>query len=107
MTLADTLTAEMMNSILLRVLHWIKVDWRENPWRLIAETYNTITALTTAVIFALMAPDVPYNITYPLWLSGTVLMIFCGLSRGSFGIVTMSIIMTTIDTYGYLRFLLQ
>lgn len=71
------------------------------------ETYNAITALATALIFAFMAPDVPYGITYPLWLSGTVIMIFCGMSRNSFGIVSMSIVMTIIDTVGYARFLLD
>ena len=85
---------------------WIKADWDANPWRLSAETYNAFTALATALIFAFMAPDVPYNITYPLWLSGTFLMIFCGISRNSFDIVIMSVIMTLIDTFGYIRFLL-
>lgn len=86
---------------------WIVADWEANPWRLSAETYNAFTALATAIIFALMAPNVPYEITYPLWLSGTFLMIFCGISRGSFGMVVMSVVMTIIDTYGYIRFLLQ
>jgi hypothetical protein len=86
---------------------WIKADWDANPWRLTAETYNAFTALATAIIFAFLAPDVPYGITYPLWLSGTFLMIFCGISRGSFGMVVMSVVMTIIDTFGYIRFLLQ
>ena len=85
---------------------WVVADWQSNPWRLSAETYNAFTALATAVIFAQMAPNVPYGITYPLWLSGTFLMIFCGISRGSFGMVVMSVVMTIIDTYGYIRFLL-
>lgn len=87
--------------------NWIKADWDSNPLRLAAETYNAFTALATAVIFALMAPNVPYGITYPLWLSGTFIMIFCGISRGSFGVVIMSVVMTIIDTFGYIRFLLQ
>jgi hypothetical protein len=72
----------------------------------VGESYNAVTALATAIIFAFMAPDVPYGITYPLWLSGTTIMIFCGISRNSFGIVSMSIVMTVIDTVGYARFLL-
>ena len=86
-------------------MEWVKRDWNENPWRLAAETYNAFTALATAIIFALLAPNVPYEITYPLWLSGTFLMIFCGISRGSVGIVTMSVVMTVIDAFGYVRFL--
>jgi hypothetical protein len=89
------------------VISWVKADWYANPWRLTAETYNAFTALATAIIFAFMAPDVPYGITYPLWLSGTFLMIFCGISRGSVGMVVMSVVMTIIDTFGYIRFLLQ
>lgn len=86
---------------------YVKQDWAGNPLRLIGETYNAFTALATAIIFALMAPNVPYNITYPLWLSGTIIMIFCGMSRNSFGIVSMSIVMTIIDIFGYARFLLD
>jgi hypothetical protein len=88
-------------------LEWIKQDWRSNPWRLSAETYNAFTALATAIIFATMAPNVPYLITYPLWLSGTFLMIFCGISRGSVGMVTMSVVMTIIDAVGYARLLMS
>jgi hypothetical protein len=91
---------------LQRALDWIREDWGTHPWRFLAETYNAFTALTTAVIFAFMAPHVPYGLTYPLWLSGTILMIFCGISRRSTGIVVMSVIMTVIDTFGYIRFLL-
>lgn len=86
---------------------YVSEDWRSNPWRLAGETYNAVTALATAVIFATMVPHVPYGITYPLWLSGTVIMIFCGVSRGSVGIVSMSVILTVIDTVGYVRFLLN
>ncbi len=85
---------------------YISDDWHSNPWRLVGETYNAVTALATALIFAFLAPNVPYGITYPLWLSGTIIMIFCGMSRNSFGIVSMSIVMTIIDVVGYLRFLL-
>lgn len=87
--------------------NYIQQDWHSNPWRLMGETYNAVTALATALIFAFMAPHVPYGVTYPLWLSGTTIMIFCGMSRGSFGIVSMSITMTIIDTVGYARFLLN
>lgn len=97
----------MITQALHRTHDYIQRDWHSNPWRLMGETYNAITALATAVIFAFMAPNVPYEITYPLWLSGTTIMIFCGMSRNSFGIVSMSIVMTIIDTVGYARFLLN
>ena len=95
-----------MKLSLSKTIDWIREDWQAHPWRFLAETYNAFTALATAVIFALMAPNVPYGITYPLWLSGTILMIFCGISRNSTGIVVMSILMTIIDVIGYARFLL-
>ena len=89
-----------------RTKQYVRDDWTSNPWRLMGESYNAVTALATALIFAFMAPHVPYAITYPLWLSGTTIMIFCGVSRNSFGIVSMSVTMTVIDTVGYVRFLL-
>ena len=94
-----------MNSI-KQVCGWVKEDFQAHPARFLAETYNAFTALATAIIFALMAPNVPYGVTYPLWLSGTILMIFCGISRNSTGIVVMSTMMTIIDVFGYIRFLL-
>ena len=103
---AQQMALQLRNKI-SGVIDWVKADWHSNPWRLSAENYNAVTALATAIIFAIMAPNVPYNITYPLWLSGTFLMIFCGISRGSFGMVVMSIVMTIIDAYGYARLLLQ
>jgi hypothetical protein len=36
-----------------------------------------------------------------------VLMIFCGISRGSMGIVVLSVCMTIIDLSGYVRLLLE
>lgn len=92
--------------MLKSALEYIRQDWASHPWRFLAETYNAFTALATAVIFALLAPNVPYGITYPLWLSGTALMILCGISRRSTGIVVMSVLMTIIDVIGYARFLL-
>ena len=83
---------------------FFREDWQSNPFRLCAEIYNAFTALATALIFAFMAPNVPYGITYPLWLSGTALMIYCGWSRGSVGVVVMSVVMTIIDVVGYARF---
>jgi hypothetical protein len=88
-------------------IDWIKADWHANPWRLAAETWNWISCLIAAAVFALTAPDVPFLWTYPIWLSGTILNIFCAYSRNSFGTLMMAISMTIIDLAGYIRLLLQ
>jgi hypothetical protein len=88
-----------------KTVEWIKEDWNSNPYRLMAETWNWFTALATAVIFAVTAPEVPYLLTYPLWLSGTILNIFCAYSRNSFGTFMMAFSMTIIDAIGYYRVL--
>jgi hypothetical protein len=89
------------------IKEWVKADWEANPWRLAAETWNWISCLIAATIFALTAPDVPFMITYPIWLSGTILNIFCAYSRNSFGTLMMAISMTIIDVYGFVRLILQ
>ena len=88
-----------------RTAEFIVADWRSHPWRFAAESYNMTTALSTAILFAIMAPNIPFGITYPLWLSGTILAIFTCRSRGSTGGVAMAVVMTVIDTLGYIRFL--
>jgi hypothetical protein len=96
-----------MKLALQTTVQWIKNDWHSNPWRLAGETWNCVATLTAAIIFAITAPNVPFLWTYPIWLSGTILMIFCGISRGSMGIVVLSVCMTIIDLSGYIRLLLE
>jgi hypothetical protein len=86
---------------------FVRNDFASHPWRFAAETWNWISGLIAAVIFAITAPNVPFLITYPVWLSGTILNIFCARSRGSFGVMMMAVSMTIIDIYGFTRVLLQ
>jgi hypothetical protein len=96
-----------MKSLFETVKDFVVNDWHSHPWRFVAESWNMLTALSTAVLFAVMAPNIPFHITYPLWLSGTILAIFTCRSRGSSGGVAMAVVMTVIDTLGYIRFLLN
>lgn len=100
------MAVQILNQI-QSIKEWIKSDWEANPWRLAAETWNWLSALIAATIFALTAPNVPFLITYPIWLSGTILNIFCAYSRNSFGTLMMAISMTIIDVYGLVRLILQ
>jgi hypothetical protein len=88
-----------------QLYQFIRNDFHSHPWRFAAETWNWISCLIAAVIFALTAPNVPFLITYPVWLSGTILNIFCARSRGSFGTMMMAITMTIIDLFGLFRLL--
>lgn len=96
-----------MRNQLIRVYDFVRRDFNSHPWRFVAETWNWASGLIAAIIFAVTAPNVPFLITYPVWLSGTILNIFCARSRGSFGVMMMAISMTIIDIYGFTRILLQ
>lgn len=86
---------------------FIRRDFHSHPWRFVAETWNWISCIIAAVIFAVTVPNVPFLWTYPIWLSGTILNIFCARSRGSFGTMMMAISMTIIDICGLTRLLLS
>lgn len=86
---------------------FIQTDFHSHPLRFTAEAWNWFSAIAAAIIFALTAPNVPFLVTYPLWMSGTLLNVLCARSRGSFGTMMMAISMTIIDVYGLTRLLLN
>lgn len=96
-----------LKSMIQDSVRFVKEDWASNPWRFVGETWNAISALLCAAIMAWAAPDVNkvLMVTYPLWLSGTIINVFCSRSRGSFGTFAMAVSMTIIDLWGFFNLL--
>lgn len=88
-------------------INYIKDDWKSHPVRLILETINWFGTVALGLIVAITVPNVPFGITYPIWLVLMVIGMFSAISRGSSGLFLASLSMFIIDIFGYVRFLLQ
>lgn len=87
-------------------IEWIKRDWRENPWRMMGECYNWFASIACAVILAVTVNNPALYLLYPLWLSGCCIAAICAWNRGSFGQTSMYIMLTTIDSYGFMKYII-
>lgn len=52
---------------------------------------------------ALTVPNPPLLILYPCWMLGCTMYAWAACSRGSFGMLANYILLTTIDTVGFIR----
>lgn len=89
------------------ITDWIREDWRSHPVRFIVECLCWLDSMVCAVIVNSTVPNLPFQILYPLWISGTLAYAWCAYSRQSFGMLTTFIMIATMDMMGYIKVLMQ
>ena len=96
-----------MNNILAGIVEWIKADFRTHPFRFGVELLAWALSIATSVIFAATVPTPPFFLLYPMWISGCVMYAWAARTRKSFGMLANYILLTTIDSVGLVRLILQ
>jgi hypothetical protein len=96
-----------MNNILNNTVDWIREDFRTHPVRFFVELVAWFLSIATSVIFAVTVPAPPFFLLYPMWISGCVMYAWAAWTRQSFGMLANYILLTTIDSIGLTRLLLQ
>jgi hypothetical protein len=96
-----------MNSILNNIVDWIREDFRTHPFRFFVELVAWALSIATSVIFAATVPTPPFFLLYPMWISGCMMYAWAAWTRQSFGMLANYILLTTIDSIGLARLLLQ
>lgn len=96
-----------MNDILAGIVDWIRSDYRTNPVRFCLELLAWGLSIATSVIFAITVPTPPFFMLYPMWISGCIIYAWAAWTRKSFGMLANYILLTTIDSIGLTRLLLQ
>ena len=89
------------------ITDWIREDWQNHPTRFIVECLCWLDSMVCAVIVNSTVPNLPFQILYPLWISGTLAYAWCAYSRQSFGMLTTFIMIATMDLMGYIKVLTQ
>ena len=96
-----------MTDILSGIFDWIKQDYASSRPRFILEVVAWAISIGCSITMAVTVPNPPLLALYPVWITGCAIYAGCAYSRRSFGMLANYILLTTIDTIGLVRMLVQ
>jgi hypothetical protein len=86
---------------------WIRDDWRSDKLRFILEILAWAISIGCSITMAITVPNPPLLALYPVWITGCAIYAWCAYTRKSFGMLANYILLTSIDTFGLIRMLIQ
>lgn len=92
---------------LYKIFAWVQDDWRSHKLRFFVEILGWACSVGCALVFALTVPNPPLFFLYPAWITGCLLYTWASWSRRSFGMLLNYLLLTTIDSIGLARLLLN
>jgi hypothetical protein len=96
-----------MNDLLKPTLDWIRDDFKSHPVRFIIELLAWAISIGCSITMAVTVPNPPLLALYPVWITGCALYAWAAWTRKSFGMLANYILLTTIDTIGLVRMLIN
>jgi hypothetical protein len=96
-----------MPDILAGIFKWIQDDYRTNRIRFVVELLAWAVSIGCSITMALTVPSPPLLLMYPVWISGCAMYAWAAWTRKSFGMLANYILLTTIDSVGLARMLLN
>jgi hypothetical protein len=103
----DGIQWDLMLDIFQPTLQWIKDDYRSNRIRFVVELLAWAVSIGCSITMALTVPNPPLLALYPVWISGCAMYAWASYTRKSFGMLANYILLTSIDTFGLIRMLMQ
>jgi len=97
----------MIDAIFGPTIQWIKDDWNSHPFRFIVELLAWAVSIGCSITMAVTVPNPPLLALYPVWISGCAMYAWAAYTRKSFGMLANYILLTTIDTVGLIRMLIN
>jgi hypothetical protein len=86
---------------------WIRDDYASNRLRFVIELLAWAVSIACSITMALTVPNPPLLALYPVWISGCAMYAWAAYTRKSFGMLANYMLLTTIDTIGLIRMLVQ
>jgi hypothetical protein len=96
-----------MNNIVTGIFAWIKDDYSTNSFRFVVEITAWAISIGCSITMAATVPDPPLLALYPVWIAGCAMYAWASYTRKSFGMLANYILLTTIDSIGLIRMLIQ
>ena len=97
----------MIDTIFGPTIQWIKDDWRSHPFRFVVELLAWAISIGCSITMASTVPNPPLLTLYPIWILGCAMYAWAAFTRKSFGMLANYLLLTTIDTVGLIRMMLQ
>ena len=97
----------MIDTIFKPTLDWIKDDYKSNKLRFCLEVLAWAISIGCSITMAATVPNPPLLVMYPIWITGCAIYAWCAFSRRSFGMLANYILLTTIDSVGLVRMIIQ
>ena len=86
---------------------WIKDDFKSNRIRFIIELLAWAISISCSIVMAFTVPNPPLLALYPVWILGCAMYAWASWTRKSIGMLANYILLTTIDSIGLIRMLIQ
>ena len=96
-----------MLNILTDIFKWIRDDYHTNRFRFAVELLAWAVSIGCSITMAATVPTPPLLYMYPVWISGCAMYAWAAWTRKSFGMLANYILLTTIDSIGLARMLLN
>lgn len=96
-----------MNELLKPTFDWIKDDFKSHRVRFVIELLAWAISIGCSLTMAITVPNPPLLTLYPIWITGCALYAWAAWTRKSFGMLANYILLTSIDTIGLIRMLVQ
>jgi len=97
----------MIDTIFKPTLEWILDDYRTNPFRFFIELLAWAISIGCSITMAVTVPTPPLLALYPIWISGCAMYGWASYTRKSFGMLANYILLTTIDSIGLIRMIVN
>jgi hypothetical protein len=97
----------MLLSIFEPTIRWIKDDFKSHPTRFVIELVAWAISIGCSITMAFTVPSPPLLTLYPIWITGCALYAWAAWTRKSFGMLANYLLLTTIDTVGLIRMLIN
>ena len=96
-----------MNDIVYGIFSWIRSDYYSSRARFCIELLAWAISIGCSVTMALTVPSPPLLTLYPIWILGCALYSWAAWTRRSFGMLANYLLLTTIDSVGLARMLIN
>jgi hypothetical protein len=97
----------MIATIFAPTIQWIKDYFKSNRIRFIVELVAWAISIGCSITMALTVPTPPLLALYPIWILGCALYAWAAWTRKSFGMLANYILLTTIDSIGLARMIIN
>jgi hypothetical protein len=96
-----------MYDLLKPTIDWIRDDYDTHPFRFFIELLAWAVSIGCSITMALTVPNPPLLALYPVWIAGCAMYAWAAYTRKSFGMLANYILLTTIDTFGLIRMIIN